>query len=82
MSDRKCVNCRHNKRIPKKTYVWIKHNGISVLVQKWGSHKRPVLAVKIEPENCVYNVASFNSEETAQWFCEIMEEFFKGMVSK
>lgn len=21
MSDRKCVNCRHNIRIPKKTYV-------------------------------------------------------------
>jgi len=21
MSNRKCVNCRHNKRIPRKTYI-------------------------------------------------------------
>jgi len=59
----------------------IRHNGISVLVQKWSSHKLPVLAVQIENENCVYKVASFNSEETAQWFCEVMEEFFEGLVN-
>lgn len=60
----------------------IKRNEVIVSVQKWESHKRPVLAVQFEGENRIYKVASFNSVETANWFCEIMEEFFKGMVSE
>lgn len=54
----------------------IRRNGITVSVQKWQTHKKPVLAVQIEDENCIYKVASFNSEETANWFVELMEEFF------
>ena len=60
----------------------IRHNGVTVSVQKWESHKLPVLAVSFEGENRVYKVASFNSQKTADWFCEIMEEFFEGLVSK
>ena len=60
----------------------IKHNGVIVSVQRWESHKLPVLAVQFENENCIYKVASFNSEETAKWFEEIMEEFFEGMMNK
>lgn len=60
----------------------IKHNGVIVSVQRWESHKLPVLAVQFEDENTIYKVASFNSEKTAHWFEEIMEEFFKGLVKE
>lgn len=60
----------------------VKHNGIIVSVQKWESHKLPVLAVQFENENTIYKVASFNSEKTANWFVEIMDEFFEGIVEK
>ena len=30
-------------------------------------------------ENAVYKVASFVNEETAKWFCEIIEEFADGL---
>lgn len=60
--------------------VGIKHNGVILTIQKWESHKLPVLAVQFEGENRIYKVASFNSIETANWFAEIAEEFFKGMV--
>ena len=62
--------------------IGVSHNGIVVSVQRWDSHKHPVLAVRFEDENRVYKVASFNSEETAHWFEEIMEEFFKGIVKE
>ena len=54
----------------------IRGNGISVSVQKWRSHKKPVLCVTDDKENCIYKVASFNSEETAQWFLDKMRELF------
>lgn len=58
----------------------IKHNGVTVSVQDWSPWKKlPVLAVEFDGENKVYKVASFNSEETAKWFCDVMEEFFKGL---
>lgn len=60
----------------------IKHNGIIISVQKWDSHKLPVLAVQIENENAVYKVASFNSIESANWFVEIADEFFENLVKK
>ena len=60
----------------------VKSNDVIVSVQTWESHKRPVLAVQFEGENRIYKVASFNSVETANWFCEIMDEFFKGLVSE
>ena len=58
----------------------IKHNGITVSVQDWSPWKKlPVLVVEFEGENTAYKVASFNSKETAKWFNEVMEEFFKGL---
>ena len=60
--------------------IGIKHNGVCVSVQKWASHKKPVLAVQFENENRIYKVASFNSIETADWFAGVMEEFFEGLV--
>jgi hypothetical protein len=60
----------------------IRHNGVTVSVRKWDSHKLPVLAVQIEDENRLYKVASFNSIETANWFVDIMQEFFDGIVKK
>ena len=65
--------------LSEKSYG-IRHNGITVSVQKWASHKLPVLAVKIEDENCLYKVASFNSIESANWFIELMQEFFAGLT--
>ena len=62
--------------------VGIKHNGIIITVEKWETHKNPVLAVRLNGENRVYKVASFNSEETAHWFEEIAEEFFMGLATK
>ena len=56
--------------------VGIKRNGIEVCVEHFPYRKKPCLGVYIENENCLYKVASFNSEETADWFLEIMEEFF------
>lgn len=60
----------------------VKHNGVTVSVQKWSDHKKPVLAVQFDDENAIYKVASFNSTETADWFVEVMEEFFKGIVKE
>lgn len=55
----------------------IKHNGVIVSVQDWSPWKKlPVLVVEFEGENKAYKVASFNSKKTAEWFCEVMEEFF------
>ena len=62
--------------------IGVRHNGITISVQRWECRKKPLLAVRIEDENCVYKVASFNSEETAKWFEEILEEFFEGLVAK
>ena len=39
--------------------------------------KKPVIAVSFEGENAMYKVASFNSEETAEWFLECLEERMK-----
>lgn len=49
--------------------------GISILVTHMPYRKKPCLAVQIDEENCLYKVASFNSEETARWFLDIFKEF-------
>ena len=55
----------------------IRRNGITVSVEDWSPwKKRPVLAVRFDDENKVYKAASFKDKETAEWFCQIMEEFF------
>ena len=58
----------------------LRHNGVTVYVQSLPSHKRPVLMVQIE--NCGYKVASFNNVKTANWFVEVMQEFFEGLVKQ
>ena len=61
----------------------IKHNGVTVSVQDWSPWKKlPVLVIEVEGDNTAYKVASFNSKETANWFCEVMEEFFSGLVKE
>ena len=53
------------------------NNGIEISVQSWKPwKKRPVLVVEFEGENCAYKGASFKDEKTAEWFCEILKEFF------
>lgn len=55
----------------------IERNGIRIGVMHFPYRKKPCLYVYIKDENCYYKVASFNSEETADWFIEICEEVFK-----
>lgn len=52
----------------------LKIGDMNVLIQKWNNHKLPVLAVSFEGEDVIYKVASFNSEVTAQWFCDCLAE--------
>lgn len=67
--------------VSEKSYG-MRHNGIAVSVQKWDSHKLPVLVVQVDGDNCAYKVASFNSVEIANWFLEIMKEFLDGLVKE
>lgn len=61
----------------------IKRNNITISVQDWKPwRKLPVLVVEIDGENTQYKVASFNSEETAKWFCDVCEEFFEGLIRR
>ena len=68
--------------LKRKIGAGVERNGIMVCVEKWKSHKKPVLAV--HEGNYVYKVSSFNNEETAEWFVEKMSEFFAsiGMPAK
>lgn len=58
----------------------ISSNGICVFISKYGRRKRPALCVTVENDNQIYKVASFDSDEKAEWFCQIMEEFIHGWV--
>ena len=62
--------------------VAIKHNGTTVAVEMLPNKKLPALTVRFDGENCVYKVASFDSEKQARWFCEVMEEFFKDLAEE
>lgn len=57
-----------------KGMVSIEKNGVKICVTHFPYRKKPCLGVEID--NCLYKVASFNSEETADWFIEIVEEMF------
>ena len=59
-----------------KGMVSIESNGIRMCVTHLPKRKNPHLAVMID--NCLYNVATFANEETADWFIEILEEMFVG----
>ena len=56
--------------------IGIQHNDVEVYVQHIPERKKPVLMVKPPGENCFYKVASFNSEETADWFLTQMTRLF------
>lgn len=76
---KKCLRVKKKKR-ENDMGIRINHNGISISVENWKPWKKlPVLAVRIDGENAVYKVASFVNEETAKWFCEIIEEFADGL---
>ena len=54
--------------------VTLEKKGIKIAITHLPSRKKPCLAVQIG--NCITKVASFNSEETSDWFIEILEEMF------
>ena len=57
--------------------VGLKLNGYEVTVEHMpGIRKKPCLMVKMPDENIYYKVASFNSEETADWFLTQMKKMF------
>lgn len=56
----------------------IELNGYSVVVEHIPMRKKPCLMVKPKGENAYYKVASFNSEETADWFLTQMTRMFNG----
>ena len=58
----------------------IKRNGITIGIQKLPNKKLPSLCVMFDGESCSYKVATFNSEENAKWFEEIVEELLKGLT--
>ena len=43
-------------------------------IKEFPYRKKPVIAISFKGENCIYKVASFNSERTAEWFLECLEE--------
>ena len=54
--------------------MYIERRGIKILITHLPNRKKPCLAVQID--NCIYKVASFNDDVTADWFIEITEEMF------
>ena len=57
-------------------------NGMTIHFSKeFPMRKKPVIAVSFDGESELYKVASFNSEETAQWFLECLEEALKRCAS-
>ena len=56
----------------------IEYKGVRFCVQKWSTHKNPVLFVEFAGEACQYKVASFNSIATANWFLEVVHELLLG----
>ena len=55
--------------------IYVEKDGVKICVTHFPERKKPCLAVEID--NCLYKVASFNSEETADWFIDIVEEMFR-----
>ncbi len=62
--------------------IGLKHNGVIISIQRWSTHKRPVLCVQMDGENTIYKVASFNSNETTDWFEEVLLKFFDGLTEE
>lgn len=53
-------------------------NGIKIGITHLPNRKNPCLIVQID--NCMYKVASFDDEIKADWFIEILEEMFGGII--
>ena len=64
----------------KTKYNAVTHNGVTVSVKNIPGQKRPRLCLQFDGENTIYSVAAFKDEQTARWFCEVMEEFFDGIA--
>lgn len=54
--------------------VSLEKKGIKICITHLPCRKKPCLVVQID--NCIYKVASFNDEISADWFIEILEEMF------
>ena len=54
--------------------VSIEKNGVKICITHFPNRKKPCLAVKID--NCIYKVASFNDETTADYFIQIVQDMF------
>lgn len=52
-------------------------NGVTVSVDHVEGKKLPGLLLSFEGEPEIYKVATFRGSQTARWFLEVMEEFFK-----
>ena len=60
--------------------IGISLNGYEVTVEHFPFRKKPVLAVRVPNQNASFKVASFNSEETADWFLTQMTKMFEREV--
>ena len=59
----------------------IVRKGIGISIEKMPYRKKPCLCIYEESKNRTTKVASFNSEETAEWFRKMVENrFFEGMI--
>lgn len=58
--------------------IGIELHGYEVFVTHFPDRKKPYLAVILPETNAVYGVASFVSEEMADWFLAQMTNMFKG----
>lgn len=58
--------------------IGLELNGYAVTVEHIPERKKPCLMVKPKGDNCYYKVASFNSEQTADWFLTQMQRMFEG----
>lgn len=56
--------------------IGLELNGYEVVVERIPQRKKPCLMVKPEGENIYYKVASFNSDDTADWFLTQMMRMF------
>ena len=60
----------------------IKRNGITIGICRLPDRKLPSLCVMFDGENCIYKVATFNSEYSANLFEKIAEDLLEGMTVK
>ena len=55
----------------------ISHNGTRIIVTDMKElGKRPSLVVSFDDDATIYKVASFQSKEKAQWFIDVLKEFY------